>query len=117
MKCDSQADAPGLVDRRGGPDAVADAAHDRLGEVGEPAGDVAIAPAAEIGQRRRQLPVIERGRGFDAARKQAVDEPVVEIEPIRVRRAATLGQNTRPAGREAVDVELPAIADEVEILP
>jgi hypothetical protein len=41
-----------------------------LGEVGEPAGDVAVAPAAEIGQRRGQLPVIERGEGLEPARQQ-----------------------------------------------
>ena len=102
-------DAPGLVDRGGGGDPVADPAHDDLGIVGEPAGDVAVAPAAEVGQRRRKLPVVEGGEGPDAAGEQAVDQPVVEVEALGVRRAAAFGQDARPGHREAVGVEAGAL--------
>ena len=64
-------DAPRLVDRGGGADAVAETRHDDLGVVGEPAGDVAVQPAAEVGERRRQLPVVERGVGLQPARQHA----------------------------------------------
>src|SRR5690606_40527932 len=39
--------------------------------VGEPAGDVAIGPAAEIVERRGQVPVIERAERLDAGFEQA----------------------------------------------
>ena len=40
-------------------DAVAEAFHDDFGVFGKPARNIAVAPAAEIGKRRRQVPVIE----------------------------------------------------------
>jgi hypothetical protein len=108
------AHAPGLVDRRGRPDAVADAAHHHLGEVAEPARDVAVAPAAQIGERRGQFPVVERGGGLEPAREHPVHEPVVEVEPLRIGGAAPLGQDPRPGGGEAVDIEVRA-RQQVEI--
>ena len=73
------------------PDAVADPAHDDLGEIAEPARDVGVVPAAPVGERGGQFPVVERRRGLDPAGEEAVDEPVVEVEPFGVHLAAPSG--------------------------
>ena len=70
--------------------------HDR-GVVGEPLGGVALRPAAGVLERLRQVPVVERRHRLDAARQQAVDEPVVVGEaraarPRRGRSGCTRGQ-------------------------
>ncbi len=88
--------APGLVHGRGGPDPVANAPEQYLGIIGEPACDVAVAPAAQILQRRGQFPVVEREGGLQAAGEHAVDETVVEVEPLGIHRAAALGHHPRP---------------------
>ena len=110
-------DAPRLVEGRGRVEPVADAAHDHLRELGKPVRDVRVAPAAEVGERGRQLPVIEAGPGLDAAGQAGVHQPVVEVEARLVHAAghAAFGQDARPGGREAVGVQ-PRIAHEVEVL-
>ena len=107
--------APGFVDRGGRGDTVADPAHDDARVIGEPARDVRVHPAAAQRKVRRQVPVIERQEGFQPARQHPVDQPVVEIETLGVRRPAPLGHHPRPACRKAVGVET-AVAKEVQIL-
>ena len=51
-------DHPGLVDGRPQLDPVVEPAEHDGGVVGEPVGDIRIEPAAEIVERRRQIPVI-----------------------------------------------------------
>ena len=93
--------------------AVADAGHDGFGEVPEPACDVAVAPAAKVGEGRRQFPMVERGAGFEVPFQHRVDQPVVEIEPFGVHRSP-VGHHPRPACREAVGVKA-AVAQQVEV--
>ena len=47
------------------------------------AGDVAVAPAAAVLQRLRQVPVVERDERRDAALQQRVDELAVEVQALR----------------------------------
>ena len=108
-------DAPRLVDGRGGVQPVAEVLADERRVVGEPAGDVAVHPAALVLQRARQVPVVERREGLQAALQHAVDQPVVEVEARLVDRAGALGDQARPGEREAVAVEA-AVADQVEVL-
>ena len=61
-------------------DPVAEGADDGGGVVGEPAGDVAVEPAAPVVEHLREVPVVERDDGPDAVLQQAVDEPRVEVE-------------------------------------
>jgi hypothetical protein len=107
--------APRLVQRRRRRDAVADASHDDAGEVGEPGGHVAVAPAAEIGERRGQVPVVEGQVRLQAALEHGVDQPVIEAESLGVHLAAAGGHDTRPGNREPVGIEA-AILQQVEIL-
>ena len=105
-KCDSQATHQGslIVAMRG--HAVADAPGDDLGEIGEPVGHVAVGPAAQVGQRRGHFPVVERLERFQAPRQHAVDQPVIEVKPFGVDRAAPLGHDPRPGGRKAVGIHV-----------
>ena len=98
--------APRLVDGGGRPDAVTDAVAQDARVVTEPPGDIAVAPAALVGQRLGQFPVIQRQRGLDPARQHPVDQPVVEVETLGVGCARPLGQDARPGRRKAVDVDI-----------
>jgi hypothetical protein len=51
-------DAPRLVYRGRRPKAVAEPGHQHLGIIRKPAGDIAVAPATKVGQRRGQFPMI-----------------------------------------------------------
>ena len=106
--------APGLVDGRGGVEPVAEIAGDQRRVLGEPAGDVAVHPAAPVHERRGQVPVVEGGEGLQPPLEHAVDQPVVEIEARLVDRAGALGDQPRPAQGEAVAVEA-AVTDQVEV--
>ena len=59
------ADAPGLVDGGDAIHAIPDPAHDDLGEICKPPGDITVAPATQISKGRGQFPVIKRGTGAD----------------------------------------------------
>ena len=72
------------------------------GIVGERVGRVALLPAAQGLQLLRQVPVIKRGPGLDAFGQQLVDQPVVEVEALRIERAAAVGKDARPGDREAI---------------
>ncbi len=68
----------------------------------------------QIGERRGQFPVVERRGGLEPALQHGVDQAVVEVETLFVDRPAPLGQDARPAGGEAVDVEVRA-GQQVEV--
>jgi hypothetical protein len=66
--------------RRDAGQAVAEAARDLGGVVGEARHDVARQPAAIVVQRLRQVPVVERRMRLDAGGQQFVEQAVVERE-------------------------------------
>ena len=70
-----------LVEGRPVLDPVAEALGDDGGVRGEVLGGVARRPAAPVLERLRQVPVVERDERGDAGLQQAVDQPVVEVEP------------------------------------
>ena len=92
----------GLVESDPVLDAVAEALGDGAGIVGEFLRGVAIAPAALILERLRQVPVIEAQPRRDGARRKPVDQPIVEIKTARLHDAGAIGQNARPRRREAI---------------
>ena len=108
-------DAPGLVDGRGGFEPVAEFPGNQRGVVGEPAGNVAVHPAAPVLQRGRQIPVVKRGVGLDAAFEHAIDQTVVKVETSLVDATGSLGDQSRPGKREAIGIKA-AIADQIEVL-
>ena len=64
-----------------------------------------LGPAAAILLRLRHVPVIQRGKGYDARLKQSIDEAAVEVQPCLVDFARPIGQDARPGDREAVGLE------------
>ena len=95
--------------------AVAQALHHQPRVVGKGGRGVAALPAAGIGQRERQVPVIERDGRSDAARQQAVDQALVEVQAGGVEPAAALGQHARPGDREAVALQI-QLLHQVQVL-
>jgi hypothetical protein len=93
----------------------AEAVGDDRRVLGEPLCGVALAPAAGILQRLRQVPVVERGDRLDAAIEQALGEPPVERQPLGVRRPAAVWLDARPGDREAVALQ-PELGHQVEVL-
>ena len=63
-----------------------------------------IGPAALLLQRLRQVPVVQRQPRQDVGIQQLVDEPLVEVDALRVERAA-VGTHARPRGREPVGLQ------------
>ena len=106
---------PGLVEGRHRIEPVAEPGDRRLGVALEGVGRRTRRPAAVAHQRQRQVPVVERREGLDAARLQPVDEPIVEIEPLLVDRPGAFRNDARPGDREAVGLDAEAL-DQVEIL-
>lgn len=76
---------------------------------------VALGPAAELLQRVGQVPVVERQVGFDAARQQAIDEPLVVGQAGLVPRAPAVGLHARPGDRESVGVDAER-RDQIQVL-
>ena len=60
---------------------------EEAGVVGEPLRGVAVQPAAAAVEGEGEVPVEAGEPRLDAGLQQLVDEPVVEVEPPRVRRA------------------------------
>ena len=87
---------------------------DDAGVVDEAIDRLAGQPAANVLQRLRQLPVVEREHRHDAARQQAVDEPAVVVEAGGVRLAAARGLDARPLHGEHVGLQAEP-GDQVEI--
>ncbi len=83
--------------------AIAELCGDKAGVIGERLGGLAPLPSAKtVLQGQRQVPVIEGDVGRHSGCEQRVDEAIVEIEPLRIGRAASVGKNARPGNREAV---------------
>ena len=97
--------APGLVEGRHRIEPVAEAGDHRLGIALVGIGRRARRPAAVAHQRQRQVPVVERREGLDVARLAAIDEAVVEIEPLFVDRAGAFRNDARPGDREAIGLD------------
>ena len=99
-------------------DPVAVAPGHQGGVIGEPAGAVAVGPAAEVVQRLRQIPMVEAQPWLDAGLQHAVDQPVVEIQAGLVdgaacraaARAAKPPRTGRPPPREPSSGDVFAIA-------
>ena len=98
-------DDPGLVQRRPHPHPAVERAEHHARVLGEPAGDVAVLPAAAVLEGRGQVPVEERRVGLDAGLAEGVHEPAVEVEALLVDPAGALGQHARPGDAEAVGVQ------------
>ena len=81
----------------------------------EALGRVARRPAAAVLQRLREVPVIQRGHGLDAALEQPLDEPAVEAHALAVERPAAVGLHARPGDREAVALD-PHRGEQVEVV-
>src|SRR5262249_19334290 len=94
---------PELVDR----EVVLDAVAELLGHVPRVVGKglrgLDRLPAAVfVLEGLRQIPVVQRRERLDARREQLVHEPAVEVEALRIRLAATFGEDPRPRNREPV---------------
>ena len=106
--------APGLVQGRPDGDAVAEPLADDARVVGERLGRVPVRPAALVFEGLRQVPVVQRRDGPDAAVDESVDEALVEREPRLVGGAAPGRLDARPRDREAVGLEA-EVGHEVEV--
>ena len=98
-------DDRGLVQHHPVLRAVAEPPGDDLRVIGEPVGDVAVGPAAAILKRLRQVPVIQAGPRLDAATEQRIDQTVVEIQPLGIRRPRPGRLNARPRDGEPVGLQ------------
>src|SRR5262245_49313659 len=65
----------------------------------------ALAPAAAIIERLRQIPMVERDERSDVLRQQRVDQLAVEVEPALIAGAAAGWNDARPGDREAIRIE------------
>ncbi len=106
-----------LVERHPVLHAIAEALRDQRRVVGEPAADVAVQPAAAVVERQRQIPVIKRHPRRDARGEERVDQAIVEIEPLRVRRAGALRDHARPRHAQAVRLDAERLHDRDVFLP
>src|SRR5206468_7618242 len=95
---------PRLVDRAPPRDAVAIGVEAGARVLGERVDDVAVAPAALVLERLRQITVIERDERLDAVLEQRVDQAVVVLEAARLAVASAAREEPRPREREAVRV-------------
>jgi len=91
-----------LVEREEVPDPVAELFGHVAGIVRECLGGVADFPTAAILQRLRQVPVIERRERRDAVGDEVVEEPIVEVEALRIWRAGAVREYPRPRDREPI---------------
>jgi hypothetical protein len=111
--------APRLVHREEAADPVAERVRHDGGELAEPLGGRPARPAARVLEGLRQVPVVERDRGFDARGEQRVDQVGVEGEARRVDRPQLLGgdvrRDPRPRHRESVGGE-PEVGHEGDVL-
>ena len=83
-KVAKEADTPRLVNRGKHVQPITKALGHLHGIVGEPIGDVAVHPAALVGQRAGQVPVIQRPVGLDPACQHGVDQAVVIVKTFGV---------------------------------
>ena len=96
-------------------DPVGQSLADQRGVLGEPVDGVAVQPAALVLESLRQVPVVEGHHRLDAAHEQPVDQTLVEVQALRVRRPRPVRLHPRPRDREAVAAQ-PEARHQVEIL-
>ncbi|MNZ92172.1 hypothetical protein D3C78_1111870 [compost metagenome] len=106
---------PGFIEGRHRIQPVAQPCHDGLGVTLEGVRRGARGPAAVAHQRQRQVPMIKRRIGLDAARLAAINEAVVKIQPLLVDRTETIGNDARPGDGETIGLDT-HVLDEIEIL-
>ncbi len=75
------------------------------GIVREPAGNVAVEPAAPVVQRGGEVPVVQRDHRLDAVLQQPVHQPVVEGQACRIGRPPAGREEPAPGNAEAIGVE------------
>jgi hypothetical protein len=85
-----------LIEREEVPRPVAELFGDVARIVRECLGGVARFPPAAILQRLRQVPVIERRERRDTVSEEVVEEPIVEVEPLRIWRSGAPREYPRP---------------------
>ena len=110
-----EGNAPGLVDRGDAGKPVAKMTDYKVGIIGEPAGYIAVLPAAVISVALRQVPVIERRKGLQTALEHRIEKPIIEGQPVSVHFFVRLRQKAWPGKGKTIGTEA-AIGDEVEIL-
>ena len=106
--------APRLVEGRHRVQPVSKAADHSLGIALERVGRRACRPAAVSHQQQRQIPVIERGKGLDAAGLAAIHQPVIEIQALLIQRTDSIRIDTRPGDGEAISFDA-ELLDQVQI--
>ncbi len=104
---------PWLVEGDPTSNSVTEAPDDGRRVIGEAVGGRPVGPTTFILQRLRQVPVVERRDGCDAASEEPVDQPVVEIEPDRVDVAA-VGLHPGPRDGKAVGLQ-PELGHQIQI--
>ena len=107
-------ESPGFVDREDRFDAVAQACGHMARINSERLRGFARSPAADpVLERLGQVPVIQRRVRLDAVLEQFVDEAVVEVEALGIRRTRSFRKHPRPRDREPVGLgaEFPDQAD------
>ena len=62
-------------------------------------------PAETVLQRLRQVPMVQRHIRRDAVRQQFVQQPIIEVETLRVRRAVPVRKHARPRNRETIGLD------------
>ena len=62
-------------------------------------------PAEPVLQRLRQIPMVQRHVRRDAVRQQLVQQPIIEVEAFRVRRAVSVRKHPRPCDRETIGLD------------
>jgi hypothetical protein len=108
-------DDPGLVVRSDPVEPVTQAGLHMAGVVDEAVHGVAVVPAAAVLQALRQVPVVQRRPGLDAALFQAIDQPLVEIQALGIELAVASRLHARPGDGEAVGVDAQR-GDQVEVV-
>src|SRR5215203_251465 len=93
---------PRLVQGDPEPYAIRESFVDDSGVLCKALARIPVSPAAQILQRLRQVPMIERKHRFYGALSQAVDKSAVKLEAVLVGRTAPLGLDAGPGHGEAV---------------
>src|SRR5918999_3462867 len=105
---------PGLVQGDPEPNIIREGLVDDAGVLCEAFARIPVGPAAQVLQRLRQVPVVEREHRLDGALPQAVDEPAVEVEASLVGGTAPFGLDAGPGHGEAVGLH-PKLGHQVEV--
>lgn len=109
---------PGFIVGGEGADAIAERLRDERRILGEPIGGAAVGPALVIAlQFSRQIPVVERCVGLDAARQQAIDETIVKVDAGSQGRPRTCGLNSRPGDGEEIVHQHVELVERLDVVP